>query len=71
MSEWIDIEERLPEEREDVLVSCNRPFEEVTMAKLWRDRDGGIHWNIMDEYSLHPEDVTAWMPLPEPYKKGE
>lgn len=71
MSEWINIKERLPEEDENVLVSYDRPYGEVTIARLWRDKEGGIHWNILDEYSIDPRDVRAWMPLPEPYEKGE
>ena len=63
--EWISVNERLPEEDEDVLV----------MTAEGKFASGGMHVASLDEdgvwYPSHGDgwefpDVTHWMPLPEP-----
>ena len=61
---WIPVSERLPEEYESVLLSTN--FGDVlvgflTSSKRWAVESVG--------YQYAEPNVTAWMPLPEPYKE--
>ena len=66
MSEWIPVTERLPEDRELILFSTKtdrvfegRYFDDNTNRQWYSFRDDTFAWNNV---------VTAWMPLPEPYK---
>lgn len=62
---WIPVEERLPEEWEDVLVWSKYGFWEVAVylgiPGKWR-----VLWNhdMVDEHI-----ITHWLPLPEPPKE--
>ena len=58
---WIPCSERLPEKDELVLVTV---WNDVSIA--WRNIYGG--W-VSAEDMYGKEDVTAWMPLPKPYKQ--
>ena len=64
---WIPVTERLPEQEGRYLVSCNTDYG-IEVARMYIDEDGeryfGCDWN-------DPDDIEAWMPLPEPYKRGE
>ena len=82
--EWISVEDRLPEEGQIVLITQTygwKEFEEgteVTIAQYHRkhftwyryQKDWDKHTSIMTHGDICPgnEYVTAWMPLPEPYK---
>ena len=56
--EWIPVTERLPEKKvKDYLACCEDGYVATIMY------DNG-RWLINDN------NVIAWMPLPEPYKKG-
>lgn len=73
--EWSPVSERLPNER---INPNTMDFEYVLCSTIWNDvraykygkpigHDKAHFWygdGIMDEY------VTAWQPLPEPYKEG-
>ena len=64
--EWIPYPERLPEERQVVLVTLNPTVikdatHPVIIARYTTEKDSWIH--------TIPDAVLAWMPLPEPYKK--
>ncbi len=58
---WIPVSERLPEKDGRYLVTC-------TKWGAWE-----VDWNIFykkpREGWLWEQDVSAWMPLPEPYKE--
>ena len=56
---WISVDERLPEEYENVLVCAEG---KVTVGQMWLFGDGSKLFTIIG--------VTHWMPLPKP-PKGE
>lgn len=56
---WIPCSERLPEEEGRYLVTCSK-IEWVVDWNIWRNKPKPS-W-------LWEQGVTAWMPLPEPYK---
>ena len=72
-SEWISVEERLPENYGSVLVACEGTTIGGTAPIAIRSYGGGF-WSLVDadgtayltEY-MHAV-VTHWMPLPEPPK---
>ena len=66
---WIPVAERLPELGEYVLISFSN-FSIPAIGRYDEDEEGGA-WFIGDETeSLVSQDmfVSAWMPLPEPYR---
>ena len=67
---WIPVEERLPEEDERVMISTkNEVVKEGTYTERYgyAMRKGFFTENCFEELC----DVTAWMPLPRPYKSKE
>lgn len=62
---WIPVSERLPDLFEVVLVTdeSGKVFE---YERRSLDDDG----NVCREWSFLGRSIIAWMPLPEPYKKG-
>ena len=63
---WIPVEERLPEEKTEVLC-C---FENGTVQSLWQNwKNDGLGDYLDDD--LMPTELIAWQPLPEPYKPKE
>ena len=56
-NEWVSVEERLPEEKQRVIVRCERVGTSV----------GWILWgNWMADIGPDAGKVTHWMPLPDP-----
>ena len=62
MPEWISVDERLPQNDEDVLVWVNGTHRDMAY------RDEGVWY---DEEHNHLKNITHWMPLPKPPKEGE
>lgn len=63
MGDWIPAEERLPEEKTEVLC-C---FENGTVQSLWQNwKNDGLGDYLDDD--LMPMELIAWQPLPKPYK---
>jgi hypothetical protein len=56
---WISVEDRLPEPETDILISDGRL---VRMSFLYEDYSG--HCFANDDLLL--DEITHWMPLPEP-----
>lgn len=75
--EWIPVSERLPEKPGQYL--CNVPMDEndtmievLTYGKplLPMNCGSGVGWYYTDsEGDYYWDKITAWMPLPEPYRK--
>lgn len=62
---WIPCSERMPNEDEEVLVTSSDGIYIAVYRITW---DNKILWfDDVEGKSLH--NVTAWMPLPEPYKE--
>ena len=70
---WIPVEERLPEEDTIVLLtvsglySCITFSDAIELGNLCSDGS----WFIEGYPDWDDPNVTAWMPLPEPYQKEE
>ena len=80
--EWIPVTERLPEEPFEVLVTSNKYPYVVTIANYWNVKCRDSKWEFFyepDQNCIHApkpdnsicgylrlEDITHWMPLPEP-----
>ena len=61
---WIPVEERLPEDERMVLVTCQTKKGIRSTNRAYYD---GTFWHGSGSMS----SVTAWCPLPEPYKPEE
>lgn len=59
---WIPVEERLPEDERMVLVTCQTKKGIRSTNRAYYD---GAFWHGSGSMS----SVTAWQPLPEPYKE--
>ena len=59
--QWIPVSERLPEFHDEVLVTA---LGEVAIAWLYVDG----RWRSNDLVESMYKYITAWMPLPEPWK---
>lgn len=61
---WIPCSERLPEEKVEVLASTKDGFLYIASVDDW---NGTIQWSEISEYRFL-YNVTAWQPLPEPWR---
>lgn len=66
---WIPVEERLPEKDDFVLVTVSGIYNHLTFSDAlqlasYSEDDG---WFIESYPEWDDPNVTAWMPLPEPY----
>ena len=64
--EWIPVSERLPEDGQNILFSTktDRVFE----GRYFKDKTEHQWYSFRDECFAYNNVVTAWQPLPEPYK---
>lgn len=72
----IEIVNQLAEEYNNGWIPCSEKLPEEGKAVLTCDKDGWISVRINMKYNGKKNDFEcgyyeAWMPLPEPYKKGE
>ena len=84
---WIPCSERLPDTEKEVMITLTHTYEDGykqrSVARYLRFENGEAHWCDnrygyigWDKYSdgytgTSNYKVTAWMPLPEPYKGVE
>jgi len=66
--QWIPCSERLPAYGEDVLISIGGYCNVGHIVPV--NEEEQYHWYFSGWYHF-PNDVDAWMPLPEPWKEGE
>lgn len=60
---WIPVSERLPEDRQSVLVWCPQ-YKNIYCAYLEKEQ-----WWIFGAFvQIVPNEVVAWMPLPLPWE---
>ena len=69
---WIPVSERLPDEPKENPIFEGKKIELYLVTVKGADYPFRAFWNgkfFTDGWSK--TDVTAWMPLPEPYREGE
>lgn len=62
--EWIPVSERLPEKNVWVLVTVEQ--NEMRYQEIMRRNNYKEGWT--DNIDFYADEITAWQPLPEPYK---
>lgn len=62
-NKWIPVSERLPEEDGIYLISVNSETKGIYSRTAW--------YFTQNEQWLAMQEVTHWMPMPEPPKEGE
>ena len=70
---WIPVSERLPEDGYGVLVTVNGKHDNIIFldALETAEYDGDFGWIVKGHPKWTDPNVTAWQPLPEPYKESE
>ena len=67
-SRWIPVTERLPEKNTLVLITTSKGIV-VQVMFFGENMNGHMVWRSFGgEYVYWDEEVTAWMPLPTPWK---
>lgn len=66
---WISVKDGLPEIDQKVLVYDTGDETEIHVYHLREDLDG-LYWDDEGGWAVDFENVTHWMPLPEPQKEG-
>ena len=65
VQKWIPVSERLPDENDNTVLVYAAGYMELG----WFDEDDSV-WKS-DEYAWDADEVTHWLPLPEPPKECE
>jgi len=73
--EWVSVSERLPEDRNLVLVTAywHETYQVMQASYFGEGEKNGwwcVPWNNCGEHMRNDLHVIAWQPLPKPYKKG-
>jgi len=73
--EWVSVNERLPEDRNLVLVTAywHDTYQVMQASYFGEGEKNGwwcVPWNNCGKHMRNDLHVIAWQPLPEPYKKG-
>ena len=73
VSGWIPVTERLPDNGYGVLVTVNGKHNDIIFIDALEiaEYDGDFGWIVEGYPQWTDPDVTAWQPLPEPYKESE
>ncbi len=67
---WISVEDRLPPDKgKSILVANGHGY--VRILAFWNKDDAGWKWIDQNGHFKHFNDITHWMPLPEPPKEEE
>ena len=75
--EWIPCSERLPEPNRhdelnvDVYYLAQTEFGDMIVASYNESHEGTKWWELIYSYRIFDDEIVAWMPLPEKYKRGE
>lgn len=72
INDWIPISVRLPKHEELALVSALSYNENKAFVDILKMSNG--KWYVFEPFCGWEEvycDITAWMPLPKPYKEGD
>jgi len=72
---WVSVSERLPEDRNLVLVTAywHETYQVMQASYFGEGEKNGwwcVPWNNCGEHMRNDLHVIAWQPLPKPYKKG-
>lgn len=74
---WIPCSERLPKPNRhdelnvDVYYLAQTEFGDMIVASYNESHEGTKWWEQMYSYRIFDDEIVAWMPLPEPYRKTE
>lgn len=67
MNKWIPVSERLPEDEQEVLITYKINVKHNVWSAIWDKLHGRFYDKKYSSY-INLDYVTAWMPLPQPYK---
>ena len=75
MMDWISVNDELPTEEGEYLITFTAKFGSTRTRPLiqiceWAEYKGEYYWST-DIFDYSDIEVLAWMPLPEPYKAGD
>ena len=63
-NEWVSVEDRLPENEQEVLVYWRNTSQKAEHFEITHYT--GNHWFLLDNTNRPWIEVIAWMPMPEP-----
>lgn len=66
VGEWIPCSERLPEERSEAVLAT--AYDGISTAIYVFYYENG-RWKDIDGYNVDAAEITAWMPMPDPWEE--